>query len=132
MIAESLVPSFGIMGFGGIVAFVIGSIILMDTDVESFQIGIPVIAAITIVSGLFLVITLGIFMKMRGKSVQSGIERMIGDAGVAIDDFDRQGHVKVRSEIWRAFSETPIASGDRVKVVSVDGLHLNVTKENES
>lgn len=129
MIAETMAPSFGIMGFGGIVAFVIGSIILMDTEVEAFQISIPVIAALAVVSALFFIITLGLFMKVRKKEVVSGIHTIVGTAGEAIEDFDQTGQVRVGAEIWKAITDSPLHKGETVSIVSVDGIVLNVTKE---
>lgn len=134
MIVETLAPSFGIMGFGGIVAFVIGSIILMDTDVASFQVSIPVIAALAVVSALFLIITLRLFMKVRKMVVASGIHLLVGSAGKAIEDFDKKGQVKVGAEIWKAVTDSPLSKGETVTIVSVslNGMYLNVSKEDAS
>jgi membrane-bound serine protease (ClpP class) len=129
MIVETMAPSFGIMGFGGIVAFVIGSIILMDTDVESFQISTPLVAALAVVSALFLIITLRLFMRVRNKEVVSGVHTMVGSAGEAIEDFDKKGQVRVGAEIWKAMSDSPLSKGEAVTIVSVDGMYINVTKE---
>jgi membrane-bound serine protease (ClpP class) len=117
------------MGFGGIVAFVIGSIILMDTDVESFQVSTPLIASLAVVSALLLIITLRLFMRVRNTEVVSGIHTMVGSAGEAIEDFDKQGQVRVGAEIWKAISDSPLSKGEAVTIVSVDGMYINVSKE---
>jgi|TARA_Y100000310_G_scaffold315425_1_gene365941 membrane-bound serine protease (ClpP class) len=132
MIVETMAPSFGIMGFGGIVAFVIGSIILVDTDVESFQISIPVIAALVVVSVAFLIVTLRLFMKVRTKVVLSDAHLLVGAAGEAIEDFESKGQVRVGAEIWRAITDSPLSKGETVTVVKVDGMYLSVTKEDAS
>jgi len=129
MIAETMAPSFGIMGFGGIVAFIIGSIILVDTDVASFQVSIPVIASLAAVSALFLIITLRLFLKMRKKEVVDGVHVLVGAAAEVIEDFEDRGQVKVGAEIWKAITNSPLSKGEAVTIVSVDGMYLNVTNE---
>jgi membrane-bound serine protease (ClpP class) len=132
MVVETMAPSFGIMGFGGIVAFVIGSIILMDTEVEAFQISIPLVAALAVVSALFLFIALRLFLKVKDREVFSDTHLLVGAAGEAIEDFDKQGQVRVGAEIWRAITDAPLSKGEPITVVKVDGMHLNVTKEDAS
>lgn len=128
MIAEAMVPSFGIFGFGGIVSFLIGSIILFDTDFGAFQISLPVIAATGLISLGFIFITINLAMKIRKKEVVTGIQTMIGMVGVAMDEFEVEGMVKIQGELWRATSESPLSKGDEIKVVDVSGLRLKVEK----
>jgi membrane-bound serine protease (ClpP class) len=128
IIAEAMVPSFGIFGFGGIVAFIIGSIILIDTEFSAFQIGLPVIVATGLVSLGFIFITINLAMKIRKKDVVTGVQSMIGMVGVAIDEFEQEGTVKIRGEIWKATSDFPIREGDEIRVVDVNGLRLKVEK----
>lgn len=128
MVAEAMAPSFGIFGFGGIVSFLIGSIILIDTDFGAFQIGLPVIAATGLISLGFIFITISLAMKIRKKDIVTGIQTMIGMVGVAMDEFEVEGMVKIRGELWNATSESPLSKGDQVKVVDVSGLRLKVEK----
>ncbi len=58
LIAEAFLPTFGTLGFGGIVAFVVGALMLIDTDVPGYGIPLPVIAAVTAFSALFVFIGL--------------------------------------------------------------------------
>jgi membrane-bound serine protease (ClpP class) len=128
IVAEAMVPSFGIFGFGGIVAFIIGSIILIDTEFGAFQIGKPVIVATGLVSLGFIFVTISLAMKIRKKDVVTGIQTMIGMVGVSLDEIEVEGMVKIQGEIWRATSESPISQGDEIKVVDVSGLRLKVEK----
>jgi membrane-bound serine protease (ClpP class) len=128
IVAEAMVPSFGIFGFGGIVAFIIGSIILIDTEVGAFQIGIPVVVATGLVSLGFIFITISLAMKIRKKDVVTGIQAMIGMVGVAMDEFEVEGTVKIQGEIWNASSESPVSQGEKIKVVDVSGMRLKVEK----
>lgn len=129
MMAEAMAPSFGILGTGGVVAFVIGGIILFDTDVEAFQVSWPVLIAIGAVSAGFIIITVSMAVRMRRQGVSTGIQTIIGQAGVVLADFDTDGSVRVGPEIWRAHCDEPLKSGDAVTVTDVSGLSLHVKKE---
>lgn len=128
MVAEALVPSFGILGIGGIIAFSIGGLMLFDTDVEAFQVGLPTITAIGIVFALLIFATINIALKIRQKRVTTGTGVLIGQAGEALSDFGKEGQVRVGAEIWRARSEDDISEGDEISIISIDGLLLTVKK----
>jgi membrane-bound serine protease (ClpP class) len=128
IIAEAMVPSFGIFGFGGIVAFVIGSIILIDTEFSAFQIGMPVIVATGLISLGIIFITINLAMKIRRKDVVTGIQTMIGKVGVAMNEVEAEGTVKIQGEIWNATSDSHVNQGDQIRVVDVSGLRLKVEK----
>ena len=126
MVAEAFVPSFGALGFGGVVAFVIGSIILMDTDAPGFGVSLPLIGAVALVSSGFFTIVLVMALKSRKRPVVSGQEQLLGAVGEAMNDFDREGSVYLHSEIWSAITNTPLTKGQKVRVTSIDGLILSV------
>ena len=136
MIAEAFVPSIGVLGLGGVVAFVIGSVILMDTDAPGFGIDPGLVGAFAISSALLFVLAMGLVVKARRKPVVSGREELIGAVAVALEDFDVDGSVRIHSENWRAHSDAPVGKGDRVMVKTLEGLTLLVTpierKENQS
>jgi membrane-bound serine protease (ClpP class) len=129
MVAEAMVPSFGVFGIGGVIAFVIGSIILFDTEIDAFRVGRPVIVGMAAVSAGFIFVTIHLAMKMRKKTVVSGQAAMIGSIGEAIEDFEQEGMVRVQGELWQATSARPVSKGDDVRITAVSGLHLNVEKE---
>ena len=131
MIAEAMVPSFGVLGIGGIIAFSIGALMLFDTEIEAFQIGTPVIISTAIVSAAIIIATISIAMKMRTKIATTGVEAIVGRLGEALTGIEKEGQVKIGGEIWKAKSTDEIAKGDRVKVLSVDGLMLIVEKSEE-
>ncbi len=126
MIAEAFVPSIGVLGFGGITSFVIGSIILMDTDAHGFGINLGLVAGLALSSALFLILALGLLVKSRQAPVVSGREALIGETGQALEDFDVIGMVRVHSENWRARSERPIHKNEKVIIYDIDGLTLLV------
>lgn len=126
MVAEAFVPSFGALGIGGIVAFVIGSIILIDADVPGFGVSRPLIGSFALFAGLLLMAIIAYAVKMRRRPVVSGTPHMIGATGEATVDFNGGGQVFVLGELWNARADTPIRKGDRVTINKVDGLLLHV------
>jgi membrane-bound serine protease (ClpP class) len=126
MVAEAFVPSFGALGIGGVVAFVIGSVMLLDTDVPGFTIAWPLIGAFALTSALLFMVVLGMVFKARQRPVVSGAEELIGASGEALDEFGDGGTVRVHSELWRARSAVPVHRGQRVRVTGRDGLTLTV------
>ncbi len=126
MIAEVFLPSFGALGIGGVIAFVIGSIMLLDTGIPGYGVSVPLIALFAATSAIFFMFILGMLVKSRKRPVVSGAEEMIGALGEALEDFTGAGRVRVHSEQWNARSDTPLRRGDRVRVVAMDGLSLVV------
>ena len=128
IVAEALLPSFGILGIGGIIAFCIGGLMLFDSELEAFRAGLPIVAAIALISALFIIATVNIAMKMRHKRVTTGKSALIGEEGEALSDFAGEGQVRVGGEIWRAKSSGEISAGNTVTILAVDGLLLRVEK----
>ncbi len=126
MLAEAFVPSFGVLGIGGAIAFAIGSIMLFDTDVEGFQLSLALVAGFSLVSLIVLVGTATMALRARGRPAVAGGEGMIGTEGVALEDFSGRGRVLVHGEAWTAATEQPLRKGQRVRVVAREGLHLQV------
>jgi membrane-bound serine protease (ClpP class) len=130
MIAEAFVPSFGALGFGGVIAFVVGSIILMNED--SLSISLPLIGGTALVSAGFFVWVIGKFVSIRRRRSVTGSDEMVGLLGESMDDFAESfagrhvGRVHVRSETWNAESERPVLQGQRVRVVAVEHLVVRV------
>ncbi|MEJ2453652.1 MAG: nodulation protein NfeD [Candidatus Thiodiazotropha sp.] len=131
MVAEAFVPSFGALGIGGVIAFVIGSLILIDTEQPGFGISLPLIAAVAVSSALLLFFVMGMAIKSHRKPVVSGREELLSSVGQVIDDFSREGEVRVHGEIWQAHSESPLLKGQKVIVTGRRGLTLVVAALDE-
>ena len=131
MLAEAFAPSFGALGFGGVIAFVIGSIILFDQEGTGYAVSLPLIFALSLISAGFFLFIIGAAIKARERPVVSGREEMLHASGEVLDDFEGKGHIRIHGEIWQAASATPLRRGDRVKVVAVDGLVLKVQPYNQ-
>ncbi|MDM8564251.1 nodulation protein NfeD [Candidatus Halobeggiatoa sp. HSG11] len=126
LIAEAFVPSFGALGIGGLVAFIIGSVILIDTEVQDYTISRPLIGGLSIVTVAFFLWVLKVFIKIRTKQALGGHEEMIGEEGKCLSNDDGNLRVFVHSEAWKAQASVPIEPGQRVRVIEVQGLLLKV------
>lgn len=127
MVGEAFAPSFGVLGIGGLAAFVFGAAILIDTDIPTFQISRSVIAALGVFSaGLILVIGRVGITSLRGR-IQTGHEEMIGTRGTVLDWEDGHGHVYAHSERWSAKGPTTLSEGASVIVEAIEGLTLEVS-----
>lgn len=127
MVAEAFAPGFGVLGLGGLVAFVIGSIILFDAEGAGFGVAWPLIAATAAVSAAFFFGVVYLALRARRRVVVSGAEELIGSRGEALEDFaEGVGRVRVHSEEWQARAGRPIGRGARVTVTGRDGLVLAV------
>ncbi len=131
MIAEAFAPGFGVLGVGGAVSFVIGSVILMDTDLPGYQISMPIIAAFAVASIVVLVFVIGAALKTSRTKIVTGQEAMLGATAVVMDDFSAAGLVRLHGEIWQAASRVPLTKGSKVRVVRIEDLVLTVEPQEQ-
>lgn len=128
IIAEAFVPSFGIMGLGGIVAFTLGALIMVETDVAVYQVSLPLVAALVFGFALLLIATMRVFFRIRKKAPVSGIQTIVGAEGLSMTELNTSGMVEVYGEVWNAESDSNIHKGEKIKVVGTQGAHLKVRK----
>lgn len=126
MLAEAFLPSFGVLGIGGVIAFVIGGLFLIDGDVPGFGIPLPFLIGLAIVSAGLLLAIGGFAVRARNRRVVSGREDLIGTIGTVTSTDAGGTYAHLHGESWRVDSPTPLAPGDRVRVVAIDGLVLRV------
>ncbi len=126
IVAESFVPAFGALGLGGIVAFVFGSVLLLDRDVPGFSIAWQLIATMGLAGALVLLAIVSFAVRARRRPVVSGVEGLLRETADAVEDFERQGLVRVHGELWTAVSSAPVRAGQRLRVRGVDGLVIRV------
>ena len=135
MVAEGLSPSFGVLGVGGAVALVIGSIMLMDTDLPAFRVAVPVIAAVGVGSLALTGLTVRLAFKAHGRPVVTGGDTLVGQHAEAVEDFgpghDRTGQVRAAGELWRATSDEAVREGETVIIRRRDGLTLHVSRKGD-
>jgi membrane-bound serine protease (ClpP class) len=129
MTAEAFAPSFGILGLGGIVAFVVGSIMLMDTQLPGYQIAMPMIAAFAVFSAALLVFALGMIMRARHQAVRTGLTHLLGTTALVESVTNDATWARLDGELWEVACEEILEPQDRVVVNSIDGLTLQVSKD---
>jgi membrane-bound serine protease (ClpP class) len=132
MAAEAFVPAYGSLGVGGLIAFVLGSIMLIeDTTMPDFAIPIALIAGMAAASAGFLILMLGMLLKSRRQAVVTGREQMLGARGEALGDFEREGWARVRGEQWQVRSKRAVRRGQPLRVTGMQGLVLDVEPEGD-
>lgn len=127
MVAEAFLPSFGALGIGGIIAFISGSLMLIDIDMPGYGIPWPVIAATSLASALFLIFVVGMALKSRHAPIVSGREELIGAVGEILEDTPGESMARVRGELWSVRCARPLVRGQKVRVTGIDGLVLQVS-----
>jgi membrane-bound serine protease (ClpP class) len=131
-VGEALVPSFGALGVGGLIAFVLGSIMLIETDVPALEIAWPVIATAGLVTAAFILAVATMAAKSHRRQPVSGSGHLVGHTAVTVEPLNPEGRVRFEGELWRARAETPIESGRPVRITGMDGLTLHVAPAEEA
>jgi membrane-bound serine protease (ClpP class) len=129
MISEAFIPSFGALGIGGLIAFIIGSVMLIDTDLPGYGVPWQLIVPVAVASGLFSFFVVGMAIKARARPVVTGSEEMIGASGEILEDMEHEGWARIHSEQWRVRSRVPLKRGDTVRVRARHDLVLDVAPE---
>jgi len=125
-VLEAKVQGFGVLGLGGVVAAVIGSLILIDVPNPEMRLPLGLVLAVVIPFALILIVMVRLALRARQTKVVTGLAGMIGLKGRAETAIEPEGRVFVRGELWRARSQTKIAAGENVRVLGVEGLTLEV------
>jgi len=132
IVAEAFLPSFGALGIGGVVALVIGSVILFDPEVAAgYSLPVTFVVTLSLVSGAIVFFIVTMALKARGRPVVSGREEIVGAHGEVLEDFESEGWARVHGENWRVTAAGPMRRGQKVKVIGVDGLTLRAEADAE-
>jgi len=126
MIAEAHIGAFGVIGVGGIIAFVIGAIMMFPPGAPGFELSPVVIAGVVVVTASFFMLVLSMLFRSRKRPVITGREAPLGAEGEAVAWQGEDGRVLIRGEVWRARAARPLQPGTHVKVIDRDGLVLVV------
>ncbi|MFO1146387.1 MAG: nodulation protein NfeD [Rhodospirillales bacterium] len=126
MVAEAFIGSFGLLGIGGLAAFVLGSIMLMQDDVPGFTVAWEIVGSFALVLAVGFIALSGLVVRSRRRKVVTGREQMLGISGPVVDWQGDGGRVRVRGEIWQARAPGPLAPGQQVRVTGITGLILEV------
>ena len=129
--AEVLTPAFGVLGVGGVVAFVAGGLLLFDRDVPGFGVPLTLIVVLAATSAAVVLLGGGMALRARRRPVVSGREELVGAAGEVIAVGADACWAQVHGERWRVRSREPLRPGQRVRVSGIDGLVLDVRTETD-
>ncbi len=131
-ILEIKITSYGLLSIGGIISMVLGSLMLFESPENianpMFKVSLKLILTFTLATAAFFLFALSMAFKTHRRKVATGKEGLIGEIGRARTDIDPEGQVQVHGEIWSAYADEPIPSGERIRVVEVDGLQVKVEK----
>jgi membrane-bound serine protease (ClpP class) len=131
MIVELTMVGFGLVGVSGIIAFVLGSIFLLDTGVPGYGVSKSMIGLLAVISSSLLMMFLIWIRRLHTMPVLGGVEELVGAiATVKIWQGDR-GRVSMRGTTWAARSSGALSPGQKVRVTAVDGLTVDVEPESE-
>jgi membrane-bound serine protease (ClpP class) len=125
-VLEASVTSYGLLAIGGVISMVIGSVMLIKSDAEFFQISWAVILPVVTLASAFTLLVIGTGIHALRRRPATGREEMVGLVGVARTALAPDGQLAVRGELWEAVSEQPVSPGEQVEVTAVDGLRLRV------
>jgi membrane-bound serine protease (ClpP class) len=126
MIAEAFLPTFGAIGIGGVIAFVIGALMLIDTEMPGYGIPLFVVVSVGVVAALLLAGTASVALRTRRRRAVSGAETLVGSVAEMLGDAPREGWANVGGETWRVVSASPLARAQKVRVVARRGPVLEV------
>lgn len=128
-VLELKVTSYGILTIGGIVAFILGATMLFDAPIPEMRISFSVIATAVVLMGATMAFLMIMVVSLHRRKPVTGLQGLLQEIGIAQTDIHERGQVFVHGEIWNATSDEPIHRGERVSIVSVDGLNLRVKKQ---
>jgi membrane-bound serine protease (ClpP class) len=129
MIAEVFIGSFGVLGVGGIVAFVVGGLMLFDPEDIGFGIPLPLLLGLALTSAVAIMVVGGLALRSRRRPVVSGRESLLGSPGTVLVSEGGETWAQIEGERWRVRADAALAPGDRVRVTGIDGLTLVVGKD---
>ncbi|MGK6309108.1 NfeD family protein [Variovorax sp. DT-64] len=131
LIAEAFLPSFGVLGLGGIAAFAFGAVLLIDNDVPGFGVPLWVIALSSAVSALFIIVVAGMAARAKRRPVVSGVTTLVGTTGELVEFADGEGWAQIQGDYWRVTGAGDLYAGRRVRVSGVRGSALQVAPEGQ-
>lgn len=126
MVAEAFLPSFGVIGLGGVIAFVIGALLLMDSEAPGFGMPLGFVAAVGVTAALLVGATAQVALRTRRRPAPGVTARLEGEMAEMLGDAAREGWANVGGETWRVVTDTPLAHGQQVRVVGRRGRVLQV------
>jgi len=127
IVAEVMFPAYGSLGVGGVIAFIAGALMLIDTSAGGFGIPWPLVTLLAIVTAAFIVVVGRMALKAHRAPLVSGLTTLIGADGEMLEDCDDSGWANIRGETWKVRTAGRLTRGQRVHVVDIEGMLPRVT-----
>ncbi|HSE86318.1 MAG TPA: nodulation protein NfeD [Candidatus Binatia bacterium] len=128
LIGEAFVPSFGVLGIGGVISLALGSFLLFDTQDSTIGVDPSIIfTAVATMASFVLAISYLVYRSQRAKPTL-GLDGMLGEIGDVRAKLNPAGKVFVRGELWNAEADGEIDMGEKVEIVGYQGLNLKVRR----
>jgi membrane-bound serine protease (ClpP class) len=127
-VAEVKVASYGLLTVAGLVAMILGAMMLVDSDVPELRVSVWTLLPVMLAFAGFTIAIVRLVLQAQRRLALTGAEGLVAQAGEAASDLAPEGWVLVRGERWRAVAAERVAAGERVVVESVEGLLLRVRK----
>jgi membrane-bound serine protease (ClpP class) len=124
IIAEFFFPAYGSLGAGGVIAFIVGSLILFDTDVGGIHVARSLIGAVATVGALVIILIVYLADRSRRRPVTTGTQGMVGELAEVVGEFTGKGRVRYGGELWNARGAATLRAGEMARIVRVEGLTL--------
>jgi membrane-bound serine protease (ClpP class) len=122
IVAEVFLPAYGSLGVGGVLAFVAGALMLIDTGAGGFGIPWPLVAFLAAVTAVFVVAVVRMGLQARRAPLVSGLTTLVGADGEMLEDSDETGWASIRGETWKVRTAGHMVRGQRIRVIGVDGV----------
>jgi membrane-bound serine protease (ClpP class) len=123
---EIKVMSYGLLSIGGVISFLLGSLMLFDVSIPGAKVSLSVIIPATIFTALFFLFAVGMGIRAQRRKVTTGMEGLVGEIGTVVSPLSPKGTILLHGELWRAVATTPVEKDQEVRVISVDHLLLKV------
>ncbi len=122
IVAEVFLPSYGSLGVGGVIAFVAGALMLIDTGAGGFRIPWPLVASLAAATAVLLLALVRMALRARRAPIVSGLTTMVGADGEMLEVSGETGWANIRGETWQVRTTGHVARGQRIRVIGVDGV----------
>ena len=126
--AEVKVTSYGLLTSGGIVAMILGAMMLVDAPIPEMRISLTTLLPAAAAMAAWTIMLVRLVVQSQGRAATTGEAGMLGRTALAETDLDPAGWVLVQGERWRALADSKVAAGEEARVTRVEGLTLRVRK----
>lgn len=123
---EIKIASYGLLSIGGVISFLLGSLMLFDVSMTGVKVSLSVIIPATLFTTLFFLFAVGMGIRAQRRKVTTGKEGLIGEIGTVITPIAPKGTVLLHGELWNAVSQSLIEKDQEIRVIAIDRMKLTV------